>query len=67
MLVARILTMGLALAGTALRVWGQDNLYGYGIFLQLFSLGSGGLWALVWVDEKVASDDADSATGLRRR
>ena len=44
LLVARVLTVGMALAGTALRSWGQDNLSGYGIFLQLFSLGSGGLW-----------------------
>ncbi len=67
LLVARILTVGLALAGTALRSYGHDNLYGCGIFLQLFSLGSGGLWMLLWVDEKVASDEADWATGVRRR
>jgi len=50
----------------AARAWlGLRSLPGlaHGIFLQLFSLGSGGLWLPLWVDEKVARDETDLATG----
>lgn len=64
--VARGFTLALLLAGTGLRTFGlAADLYGYGITLQLFSLGSGGVWLLYLADGQRAEEDARA--GVSRR